>query len=332
MNTKPLSYIISIAEHQNLSAAASALGVSQPALSKYLSELEEELGTDLFLRHKKRLYLTAAGKIYVEAARRIISVKDQTYQMISSLSGNYQKTITVGVTPLRGAVAMAKIFPYFHKRYPHVNLAMKEQYPADLRQSVLNHSVDLALRTCIDMEDPEVLFISAHEEDMVLFVPSFHPLAPLAGPDLEHLASIEIQKFQDTPFLIGKQGSTIRQLIDIIFRQNGMQPTIVYESDNNLILKNMAENGAGITLLSSSQMEPKSSLVYFRLKPNYSMHLAIMAPKNQALSEEERYLIALNFASETRPRYRLNPCPLAREIMDEFKIPESLFQVSGSLY
>lgn len=325
MNTRQLSYIISIAEHGNLSAAAVALGVSQPALSKYLSELEDELGTDLFLRHKKRLYLTAAGKIYVDAARQILSVKAQTYQMITSLSGGYQKTITVGITPLRGAVAMARIFPHFHKRYPHVNIALKEQYPAELRQSVLNHSANLALRTCIDLEDPEVLFISAHEEDLALFVPSFHPLASLASPDLQNLTPIEISRFQDTPFLIGKPGSTIRQLADIIFQQNQMHPTIVYESDNNLILQNMAQNGAGITLLPRSRMTPCDSLVYFRLKPNYSMHMAIMAPRDRELSEEERCLIALNFASESNPNYRPNPCPLAKEIMHEFQISESLY-------
>lgn len=320
MNTRQLSYIISISEYGNLSAAAASLGISQPALSKYLANLESELGTDLFLRHKKKFYPTAAGKIYIEAARRIISVKEQTCQMITSLSGGYQKTITVGITPLRGAVALARIFPHFHKRYPYIKIAMKEQYPADLRQSVLNSSVVLALRTCIDLEDPEVLFISAHEEDVVLFVPSFHPLAPLANPDPENLTPIEIDRFQDTPFLIGKPGSTIRQLTDIIFRENQMQPTTVYESDNNLILKNMAQNGAGITLLSRSHMEPCSSLVYFRLKPDYSMHLSIMVAKDRQLSEEERYLIALNFAAETNPNYRLNPCPIAQEIMDEFKI------------
>ena len=70
MNTRQLTYVLSIAETGNLSAAAKELGVSQPALSKYLAELEDELGTELFLRYKKQLYPTAAGKIYLEAAKR----------------------------------------------------------------------------------------------------------------------------------------------------------------------------------------------------------------------------------------------------------------------
>ena len=56
MNTRQLTYVVSIAETGNLSAAAKELGVSQPALSKYLAELEDELGTELFLRYKKQLY------------------------------------------------------------------------------------------------------------------------------------------------------------------------------------------------------------------------------------------------------------------------------------
>ena len=133
MNTRQLSYILSIAETGSLSAAAKELAISQPALSKYLSELEEELGTELFLRHKKHLYPTSAGKVYLDAAKRIIAVKEQTYQMIAELSGGYQKTITIGVTPLRGSIAIARIFTQFHRRYPNVKIEMKEHYMAGLR-------------------------------------------------------------------------------------------------------------------------------------------------------------------------------------------------------
>lgn len=324
MNTRQLSYFLSIAEHGSLSGASCALGISQPALSKYLSQLEAELGTELFLRHNKKLYLTAAGRIYLDAAGRIISVKEQTYQMITSLSGGYQKTITVGVTPLRGAIAIAKIFPLFHKRYPHVNIEIKEQYLSNLRQSVINHSVNLALGTCIDLEDPEILYLSCHEENLVLFVPSFHPLAPLANRDPEHLTPISIDQFADTPFLLGKPGSTVRKLADIIFQQNNVRPTVVYESDNNLILKNMAQNGAGITILAKDHMEPCSSLVYFQLNPPCFVHLTAMAPRDRELSEEERYLIALNFHAEaSNPDYHFNPSPEARKILEEFPFPRS---------
>ena len=211
MNTRQLTYVLSIAETGNLSAAAKELGVSQPALSKYLAELEDELGTELFLRYKKQLYPTAAGKIYLEAATRIIGVKEQTYQIISELSNGYQKTLHIGVTPLRGSIAIAQIFNQFHRRYPNVKIEMKERYMAGLRRAIQDHSVELALGTCNDPDEPDIIHTSFHEEELVLFVPSFHPLAYQASQDLDHLTAIDIRKFQDTPFLLATENSTIRQ-------------------------------------------------------------------------------------------------------------------------
>lgn len=321
MNTRQLSYILSIAKTGSLSAASKEMGVSQPALSKHLSELEDELGIELFLRHKKRLYPTSAGKIYLEAASRIITVKEQTYQMISELSGGYQKTLTIGVTPLRGSIAIAKIFNQFHRRYPNIKIEMKENYMAGLRKAVLNHSVDLALGTCNDLDEPDIIHTSFHEEELVLFVPSFHPLAYQANPNLEHLTPIDIRKLQDTPFLLATENSTIRKTAEIIFQQNQMQPTIVYESDNNLILKHMAAQGAGIAILSRSHMEPSKNLVYFSMKPSYTVHLTIMHAKDHVLSEEERYLIALNYLRETEnPNYHFSPNQSAKELLEEFQL------------
>lgn len=327
MNTKQLSYILAIAENESLSAASAQLGVSQPALSKHLAALEDELGTELFLRYKKKLYLTAAGRIYADAARRIISVKDQTYQTIASLTGRQEMnhTLTIGVTPLRGAIKIAQVFPVFRKRYPYTDLVISEQYNAQLRQSVINQTVNMALGTCIDPEeDPELVFAAAYEEDLILFVPSFHPLAPLASKDLSRLTPIDIRQFQDTPFILGGDGSTIYRLAQNIFKQANMNPTVIYRSNNNLVLKNMAISGSGVCLLSHSFVEPHPNLVYFSLRPNYYMHISVMLPKSRPLSEEERYLVALFCASDyTNPHYRYHPTPLAKEILEEFHFQEA---------
>ena len=328
MNTKQLTYILSIAETGSLSAAARELHISQPALSKYLAELEEELGTELFLSHKKQLYPTAAGRIYLEAAARIIAVKEQTYQTISELSEGYQKTITVGVTPLRGSIAIAKIFNQFHRRYPNIKIELKEHYMAGLRKAIQEHRVDLALGTCNDPEETGICHTTFHEEELVLFVPSFHPLAYQASHDLEHLTAIDIKKFQDTPFILGTHCSTIRHTADMIFRQNQMNPTIVYESDNNLILKNMAAQGVGIAILSRNHIEPSKNLVYFSMKPKYSVHLTVMSAPDHILTEEELYLILLNYQMESENKgYHFNPNQRAKELMEEFQLCHNERQV-----
>ena len=192
---------------------------------------------------------------------------------------------------------------------------------AGLRKAILDHTVDLALGTCNDPEEPGIVHTSFHEEDLVLFVPSFHPLAYQASRDLTRLTSIDIRKFQDTPFLLATENSTIRQTADMIFQQNQMQPTVVYEADNNLILKHMAAQGAGITILSRNHMEPSKNLVYFNFKPNYSVHLTLMSAIDHILSEEERFLIVLNYLQEAdNPNFRFNPNQNAQELIEEFQL------------
>lgn len=107
----------------------------------------------------------------------------------------------------------------------------------------------------------------------------------------------------------------------MIFQQNQMQPTVVYEADNNLILKHMAAQGAGITILSRNHMEPSKNLVYFNFKPNYSVHLTLMSAIDHILSEEERFLIVLNYLQEAdNPNFRFNPNQNAQELIEEFQL------------
>ena len=85
MDTKYLSYILTIAKKENMTKAAEELFVSQSTLSQYLSKLESELGTPLFYRSKGRLTLTAAGRLYIDASEKVMAIKDNLYQNIQNL-------------------------------------------------------------------------------------------------------------------------------------------------------------------------------------------------------------------------------------------------------
>ena len=88
MNIKTLSYLVAIAETGTLSGAGKKLGISQPTLSAFLSNLECELGIDLFVRNKKQMIPTPAGRIYLDASRKILAAQQQTLQSIHQLSVN----------------------------------------------------------------------------------------------------------------------------------------------------------------------------------------------------------------------------------------------------
>ena len=109
VDVRDLEYIIAIAQEGSLSGAGRRLGVSQPTLSAFLAGLERQLGADLFVRDHKRMLPTPAGRICLDAARRIVNVKEQTYQTIHRLTHEPEETIVIGATPLRGSIMVAQI-------------------------------------------------------------------------------------------------------------------------------------------------------------------------------------------------------------------------------
>lgn len=320
MNTKNLLYITTIAQEGNLSGAARRLGVSQPTLSSFLFRLETTLGVDLFIREKKRLIPTPAGKIYLDAAAQIFQVKDLTYQGIYRLTHDLTETITVGATPLRGSIMVARIFPQFSKQFPNVKIELKESYMKDLKNLVRNNQVNFALGSCYDSEDPELDYIIVAKEEVVIGVPAFHQLASQAGSDPDLLTSIDIQKFVDSPFILLSPGTTIRAIADHIFSNAGFSPTVVFETNNNLVVSNMIHQGAGIGLLPhSSIVKDDPNIVYFSCYPRYYLNLCIIMSKNKKLTEAERYLAYLVIKQDSKnPLYLPSYNAAAADILNEF--------------
>ena len=85
MDTRYLTYILTIAEERNMTRAAKKLYVSQSSLSQYLTRLEQELGTPLFLRTRGELVLTPAGELYAQAAKKVLGIKKQLCKDIAEL-------------------------------------------------------------------------------------------------------------------------------------------------------------------------------------------------------------------------------------------------------
>ena len=127
MDTKYLSYILTIAKKENMTKAAEELFVSQSTLSQYLSKLESELGTPLFYRSKGRLTPTAAGRLYIDAAEKVMAIKDNLYQNIQNLDNRGH--ITIGVTSQFALRMLTELIPPFKSRFPDVTIEISEMFP-----------------------------------------------------------------------------------------------------------------------------------------------------------------------------------------------------------
>ena len=116
MTTRQFYYLTVIADLGNLSAAAQKLQISQPALSKFLTEYEASLGFQIFLRYHRHLAPTSVGRCVIEYAHKIVSEQNRLSQSLRTIINRDHACIRLGTTPNRGSVIYSRIYQTFMDR------------------------------------------------------------------------------------------------------------------------------------------------------------------------------------------------------------------------
>ncbi|MGE4353820.1 MAG: LysR family transcriptional regulator [Oscillospiraceae bacterium] len=313
--------MIAIFEQGTLSKAAKSLGVSQPTLSSFLSVTEQRLGKTLFIRQQKSMILTEAGRIYLDACQRIVETKKRTYNSIFGLSDNYSERFTVGVTPHRGSTLFARIYSKFYQRYSGVFVGLKEGYIGTLLDSLESGELDLVIGGVSDDMLDRYSAIIHNREELLLCVPDFHPLAALAQPEESGFNSIDIRRFQDTPFVMWGNKTANSHTIWKLFQETGISPTVVYESNNVLFIDSILSSGAGVGFLPIGYCKSGQNRVYFSMEPSIGITVGIYYRRGESLSEAQRYFAYLSIRDQLLREFTtisfLND--EARKIYNEFK-------------
>ncbi len=319
MNLKQLPYFIAISETGSLSAAAERLKISQPNLSTYLSGLEEELATELFTRNKKKFCLTTAGRVYLEAARRMLDIQSQTALSIQQEICGTTDSIFVGTSGTRGAVMIAKTYSQFLSRYPKFKLNVVELLSSQTRDATNKGQISLWFGGFFNMNMPGMRCIPFMVEELILAVPVFHQLAHLANKDISNLTSIDIGMFQDSPFALAGEATEVGKASEKLFSNAGFTPTVVYRSGVTSMINSAAKAGIGVGIILASYAEPCPELVYFRINSTPLMHLCALHKSDYALSEQERYLLYLQIkVSKERAGYKIIRNEFVNGILNEF--------------
>lgn len=321
-----MEYLLAIEKTGSLSAAGRLLKVSQPTLTVFVQGLEQQLGAALFRREGRCLVPTAQGRVLLNAAREIVAVKEQTYQTIHRLTHHQSSRIVIGATPLRGSLMVAQVFPAFNRRFPDVELVIREGYTRDIKDWVQRGQVDCALSSYISSEEGFEI-IATMKEEIVAAVPGFYPMAAMARERGDALPCVDIRCFADSPFVLMAEGNTARAVYDRIMEKEGLRPTEVFETNNLLVLCRMVGQGMGVALIPASSMQKnREDTVCFSIYPRYYMHLGMLLPPGRnELSEAERYLAYLVIRSDMEnPAYRRSLNVRAQQILNEFEGEDTL--------
>ena len=300
MNIDQLPYIIAIASAGNLSAAAKQIGVSQQALSKYLAEQEAEAGLELFFRNKRRYLPTPAGRLYIEAAQRILDLRQHTVNSLTHPENQQTGLLRLGVSPNRGIEIMSQVYPLFERHYPQVQLSLTEGYANELRDHLTEGRIDAVLTGHLGPVPQGCQAISIHSEEMVLAVPSFHPLVNHSAAHLEELPYTELRLFQDSLFIQPRPSSNVYGMMQSLFEAEHFHPRVTVSLPNIQLQLAMVRAGTHVALLPSYFVRPDPDIAFFRLQDSPRMTMIYMTRRGHVLSEAERYLVWLLISVKLR--------------------------------
>lgn len=186
MKLREYEYMLAIAQEANMTRAAQHLYISQPALSKLLASVESELGVQLFRQENRRMIPTAAGKIYLENAEKILSLNhdmERTVRLASS-----QSELTLAYPLIYSGFITGSVLPAMCRINPSVSVHILHSAQSKILDHILHGHFPFAVGIITDSIRQSASFINIGQQEMVLAVhkghhskhkPFYVPTAPI---------------------------------------------------------------------------------------------------------------------------------------------------------
>ena len=173
---RQLRYFLEVADAGSFSRAANRLGVSQPAVSQQMRDLERRLRAVLLQRRGKRTLLTPAGLLFQEHARTILGQVDKSLQEISAEPGQLRGTLRVGVIPYLDVALIPKLLGLFSEEHPAVDLSVLETSSTEIETLLEEGRMDVGLGW-ITRHSPNLRYEHLCDDRFTVAVAQGHPWA-----------------------------------------------------------------------------------------------------------------------------------------------------------
>lgn len=293
MDLKQIEYILAIHEDQNITRAAERLFITQSALNQQLLKLEKELGSPLFVRSRNYWRLTKVGEIYIDGARQIMQIKNETYNKISDYASLQNTMLRIGIISDRGRQMFVEIYPKFNAMHPTVQVEARELIVRDQLEMLRKGTLDLGYIT-VDNLPQGCIGDLVLRETLLLAIPAGHPLAKGNSSSLHHYPSIELIRLRNEMFSLFSKYRTIRDTIDRVFENAGFKPIVLSHMDSAIGLLEMVSKGICCTIVPESYYHANPNIAWFAIdpRPNWSMFAVRM--KGNYYSKAARDFVQLS--------------------------------------
>lgn len=242
----------------NVSRASARLNVSQPAVSRQIHDLEEELGVALFERERVGLSLTPAGQTALTHAKEVLRQAGGLQDILAPFRRKETVTLKVAYLPTALPVFLAEGLRAFNRRFEDVCVQIFEMTPSDQETALRNGEIDLALLGQARPELKRDFAVAAlHRTPVVIALPDEHRLAQRKALDLRELAGEPFVSLSERNF------PTRKAMLDNLFGKAGYEPRIIFKANGLSELIGLVGGGMGVALVPEDLARLSNSRVVF---------------------------------------------------------------------
>ena len=241
INLHHLRLFTAVVQHEGFTRAAGKLNLSQPAISKSLSELERQLGLPLMERTGRTVRLTDAGRTLYARASELFGVERAAEQELRELRGLKRGTLRIAASTTIATYILPPFLGRFHTRYPRVRIRAINANTRTVLRMLLEFRVDVALVEG-PVSDPRVSVEPWRDDELIVIAPPTHPLASRSGVTASMIAG--------EPFLVRETGSGTRAVTEQALAAHGVRLTNTMRVGGTEAIKQAVAAGLGLAIVS----------------------------------------------------------------------------------
>jgi DNA-binding transcriptional LysR family regulator len=248
MDIRHLRTLHEVAERGSFSAAAEALGISQPAVSQQMAALEREIGQTLIDRRGRRTQLTERGRVVHRYAQRMLALSDEFHRELAGAEGPLRGSLVVGSSTGLGEHVLPILLGGFRAEHPGVAVSLQIEVTSTVIDRVLAHDLELGVVGAV-RPHRALVYEPFLRDRVILAVPPGHPFAG---------RTVELDELVREPLILMQAGAGVRTVIEEELRRAGIRPrdvTVAMELGLQESAKAAVEAGFGVSFLSELAVE-----------------------------------------------------------------------------
>lgn len=266
MTPRQLTYFLRIAELGSFSRAAAVLFVAQPALSRQIKQLEEELGVVLLVRSDSGTRLTEAGHLMASRSRELLQQMENLRSDVGALAVSVQGQFSFGMPPSLGDLVTLPVMEQYHHQYPAVRLSITEGISSSIYRQVLAGDLDAGIVSSTEsMRGLESRALIS--EPLVLAYPKGTHID--RRPD----GAVELDQLARQALALTRSPNAMRVILDEELKRAGLKVKLLFESNSTRLLVKAVSRGLGCTVNPFSAMYDEHRAGMIEIAPVHGLHV-----------------------------------------------------------